>query len=98
MPTEKKASVEWTEECQIAFEKLKELCTSTPILVYADYKRPFQLQTDANDLGLGRVLYQKDDEGHQRVIAYASRSLSHTQHNYPAYKLEFLALKWAITD
>ena len=33
-----------------------------------------------------------------RVIAYASRSLSHTEHNYPAHELEFLALKWVITD
>ena len=56
------------------------------------------MQTDASDLGLGVVLYQNDDNGHQRVIAYASRSLSNTEHNYPAHKLEFLALKWVITD
>ena len=47
---------------------------------------------------MGAVLYQNDDNGHQKVIAYASRSLSNTEHNYPAHKLEFLALKWAITD
>ena len=41
------------EECQIAFDKLKDLCTSTPILAYANYRKPFQLQTDASDLGLG---------------------------------------------
>ena len=94
----KKAPIEWTEECQIAFDKLKELCTSTPILAYADYKKPFQLQTDASDLGLGAVLYQRDDNDHQRVIAFASHSLSNTERNYPTHKLEFLALKWAITD
>ena len=94
----KRALIEWTEECQIAFNKLKELCTSTPILAYAIYKKPFQLQTDASDLGLGAVLYQRDDENHQRVIAFASRSLSNTERNYPTHKLEFLALKWAITD
>ena len=44
------------------------------------------------------VLYQWDDDNHQRVIAFASRSLSSTEKNYPAHKLEFLALKWAITD
>ena len=94
----KKALIEWTDECQTAFDKLKELCTSAPVLAYADYKKPFQLQTDTSDLGLGAVLYQRDGENHQRVIAFASRSLSNTERNYPAHKLEFLALKWAITD
>ena len=51
-----------------------------------------------SDLGLGAVLYQADDDKCQRVIAYASCSLSNTERNYPAHKLEFLALKWAITD
>ena len=94
----KKVLVEWMDECQVAFEKLKELCTSTPILAYADYKKPFELQMDISDLGLGAVLYQRDGEGQQRVIAYASRSLSNTEKNYPAQILEFLALKWAIAD
>ena len=38
----KKALVDWTDECQVAFEKLKDLCTGTPILAYADHKKPFQ--------------------------------------------------------
>ena len=88
-----KALVEWTEECQITFENLKDLCTSTPILAYADYKRPFQLQTDASDLSLDAVLYQKDNEGHKRVIAYASRSLRHTECNY--CKVLLLAFRWS---
>ena len=71
------------------------MCTHT---AYADYNKPFQLQTDASYLSLGAVLYQNDDKGQQRVIAYASRSLSHTEQNYPAHKLEFLTLKWAITN
>ena len=94
----KKAPIKWTDECQDAFDKLKELCTSTPILAYANYKKPFQLQTDASDFGLGAVLYQRDDNDHKRVIAFASHSLSNTEKNYPVHKLEFLALKWAIMD
>ena len=90
--------VDWTPECQLAFDQLKDLCTSTPILAYADYKKPFQLQTDASDLGLGTVLYQVNDNKHQRVIAYASHSLSNTERNYLAHELEFLALKWAVMD
>ena len=58
----KKATVDWTDECQKAFKELKDLCSTTPILAYANYKKPFQLQTDASEHGLGAVLYQKDDE------------------------------------
>ena len=53
----KKKMIKWTEECQLAFNKLKELCTTTPILAYVDYKKEFQLHTDASELGLGAVLY-----------------------------------------
>ena len=94
----KKVLVKWNPECQPAFDRLKDLCTRTPILAYAEYGKPFQLQTDASDLGLGAVLYQINGSGPQRVIAYASHSLSNTERNYLAHKLEFLALKWAVTD
>ena len=67
------------------------------MLAYADFKAPFILHTDASREGLGAVLYQVQ-EGKHRVIAYASRSLSKSEKNYPVHKLEFLALEWAITD
>ena len=73
------------------------LCTESLILAYAECKVPFILHTDASGDGLGAVLYQVQ-EGKQRVIAYASWSLTKSERNYPVYKLEFLALKWAITD
>ena len=94
----KKREVQWTSECQEAFETLKEHCCTTPVLAYADYKRPFRLHTDASDLGLGAVLYQQDENGKSKVIAYASRTLNQAEKNYPAHKLEFLALKWAVTS
>ena len=43
-------------------------------------------------------MYQQQDDGTYRVISYASRSLSKTERNYDAYKLEFLALKWSVTE
>ena len=49
-------------------------------------------------MGLGAVLYQTSEDGLDRVIAYASVILSKSEKNYPVYKLEFLALKWAVTD
>ena len=68
------------------------------MLAYADYKKSFRLNTDASELGLGSVLYQQQEDGTFRIIAYASRSLSKTEKNYSAHKLEFLALKWAVTE
>ena len=67
-------------------------------MAYADYCKPFKLHTDASSLGLGAVLYQTHEDVRDRVIAYASRVLSHTEAKYPAHKLEVLALKWAVTD
>ena len=95
--TAKKTLIEWTEAANSAFEALKELCTSTPILAYPDYQLPFILHTDSSSEGLGAVLYQKQ-EGKLKVITYASRSVSKTKANYPAHKLEFPALKWAVCE
>ena len=94
----KHKKVEWGNEQEQVFQKLKEACTKTPVLAYADYKKSFQLNTDASELGLGSVLYQQQEDGTFRVIAYASQSLSKTEKNYSAHKLEFLALKWAVTE
>ena len=93
----RKTFVEWTEAADSAFEHLKKLCISTPILAYPDYKLPFVLHTDSSSEGLGAVLYQKQN-GKLRVIAYASRSVSKAESHYPAHKLEFLALKWAVCE
>ena len=41
-----------------SFTQLKNACTKTPVLAYADYKKPFRLNTDASEKGLGSVLYQ----------------------------------------
>ena len=96
--TKKHKKVEWDEKCDEAFIALKEQCCNPPILAYADYGKPFKLHTDASGLGLGAILYQTQEEGTDRVIAYASRTLSKSEKNYPAYKLEFLALKWSVCD
>ena len=58
----------------------------------------FKLHTDASENGLGAVLYQKQDGGTDCVIAYASWTLSKSERNYNAHKLEFLALKWSVTE
>ena len=98
-PTEKKKKPAfiWTERQQHAFEEIRQKLSEPPILAYADYSLPFQLHTDASTTGLGAVLYQNQN-GIDRVVSYASRSLKDSEKNYPAHKLEFLALKWAVTE
>ena len=90
--------VEWTEQCEQAFSKLKEICSDTPILAYADYSKCFKVYTDASEQGLGAVLYQDQDDSTTRVIAYASRNLSKSEKRYHSSKLEFLALKWSVCE
>ena len=96
----KRTYVEWTEKEEQAFLALKEACTSAPVLGYPDYSIPFILHTDSSTDGLGAVLYQQQGESKDdiRVIAYASRSLTTSEINYAPNKLEFLALKWVVTD
>ncbi|MEE4247445.1 MAG: RNase H-like domain-containing protein [Kangiellaceae bacterium] len=87
----------WGEEQQSAFRELVVRCSEAPVLGFADYGKPFVVHTDASQEGLGAVLYQ-ECEGKERPIAFASRSLSTSEKNYATHKLEFLALKWAVTD
>ena len=75
-------------------------CLTTPtLLAYPDPNLPYVLHTDACQDGLGAILYQKQNN-QLRVIAYASRTLTSAEQNYYMHsgKLEFLTLKWAISD
>jgi hypothetical protein len=86
-----------SEECQKAFDTIKEKLTQAPILRRPDYNRPFELHTDWSGVGLGAVLVQRDDEGREYVIAYASRSNNRTERNYSSYAGECLAAVWGLS-
>ena len=68
------------------------------VLAYPDYLKEFKLYTDASDGGLGAVLTQISEDGKERPVAFASRTSSKSERNYDAHNLEFLALRWAVTD
>ena len=70
----KKNAIEWDEDCEKAFNQI-----NTPILAYADYRKPFRVHMDASELGLGAVLYQRQEDQTLRVISVASRSLSNSE-------------------
>ena len=84
----------WTEDCEAAFNTLKEKLTSPPILAFPDFSEDskFLLYTDASNQSIGYVLGQKDKEGREVVIGYAGRSLRPAEKNWGISDLEGLAL------
>ena len=90
--------VSFSEDALDAFQALKQACMSTPVLAFADYTKDFLLETDASKEGLGAVLSQKQADGQYYPVAYGSWVLTAHEKNYHSTKLEFLALKWAITE
>ena len=81
-----------------AFQAIKQACMNSPVLAFANYTKDFLLKTDASKEGLGAVISQKQADGQFHPVAYGSRVLTTHEKNYHSTKLEFLALKWAITE
>ena len=94
--TRKNVPFTWTNKCDEAFEKLKECLLSPPILIYPDHTKRFKITTDASNIGLGAILSQEDDEGVDRVVAYASRKLKPAEVNYSTTEQELLAIVYAV--
>ena len=90
--TKKNARFNWSEACEHAFQTLKNLLCSAPILSYPEFDKNFILQTDASDVGLGAILSQKDDLGNEKVVAYASRTLTDRERKFSATEKEALAV------
>src|SRR5690242_19621610 len=82
---------DWSSKCNEAFEQLKVLLTTAPVLAQPDINKPFDVYCDASGSGLGCVLMQ---EG--RVIAYASRQLCRHEEHYPTHDLELAAVVHAL--
>ncbi|KAK9962690.1 hypothetical protein ABG768_008044 [Culter alburnus] len=90
---------DWTRGCVQSFEKLKSALLNSVVLAHPDFTRPFILSTDASLDGIGAVLSQiPEGESTARPVAFASKALTRAQSNYPAHRLEFLALKWSVCD
>ena len=94
----KSEELELMPEALKVFEELKMKCMMAPVLVFANFKKPFCLETDALKEGLGAILLQESDDGHYHPVAFASRELRGGEPKYHSSKLEFLALKWAVTE
>lgn len=92
------------EEAQESFDLLKKALTSDPVVALPQTDKQYILQTDGAQGdsvypgGLGAVLLQEDEEGTERVIAYASRSLRKHEKNYSAFLLELTAAVYGIEE
>ena len=86
--TRKDAKFECTEDCQVAFDKLKRSLTSAPVLTMPHDDDPFILDTDASAFSIGAVLSQVQDGVE---LAYASRKMSPAELNYCVTRQELVA-------
>ena len=85
----------WSPHCQTAFENVKSLLCSAPVLAAPCLDRPFKIQVDASQMGAGAVLLQETD-GIDRPVCYFSKKLNSYQRNYSTIEMEALALIWAL--
>lgn len=87
----------WTEEHDVAYQRLKEKFMNCVTLNHYLPKTIFKVQTDASDLGISGVLYQIDSEGNHRIISLVSRCLKKAELNYNTTEKELLAIVFAVT-
>ena len=89
--------INWDKAKLQAFQALKVYITNPPILRLPDVRRPFILQTDASNIGLGAILLQEDDSGIKYPVAFASRKLLPREVHYSTIERECLAIVWGVT-
>ncbi|CAN6711744.1 unnamed protein product [Malus baccata var. baccata] len=92
---QKEVSFEFNEACEQAFNHLKDLLTSAPIITPPDWSTPFELMCDASDYAIGAVLGQRKNKL-PHVIYYASLTLNDAQLNYSTTEKELLAVVFAL--
>ena len=86
----------WTEQCETAFYNVKEMITSEQVLTHYDPSLPLRLACDASPVGIGAVLSHVMNDGTERPIAFASRTLTKTEQGYAQIDKEALAIIWGV--
>jgi hypothetical protein len=88
----------WTEEANIAFEKLKKEFLKLPILQMVDENKPFEMECDASMFACGAVLLQRDTNGDKHPVSYFSQAHLPAECNYAIPDQEFLAIVKALKE
>ena len=92
----KSTQFKWNDKCQDAFDRLKAILKSAPVLLAPDFDKYFKLAVDASDVGIGAVLLQEDNNGIDHPVCYFSKKFNKHQKNYSTIEKECLALILAI--
>ena len=92
----KNKKYQWSSICQDAFERVKLLLCTNPILQAPDFNKQFKLAVDASDYAAGAVLLQDDDQGVEHPVGYFSKKFNCHQRNYSTVEKETLALVLAL--
>ena len=92
----KKVKFVWTDDCQMAFDKVKLLLQKSPVLKSPDYEKPFKLIIDSSDVGTGSVLLQEASDGLDHPVSYFSKKFLKYQKNYSVVEKETLGLVLAL--
>ena len=92
----KRMMFKWTSDCQNAFDKLKAILRSEPVLLAPNFNKEFKLAVDASDVGAGGVLLQEDDNGVDHPVCYFSKKFNKHQKNYSTVEKECLSLILAL--
>ena len=83
----------WSTKCRTAFQTLKKLLCSPPVLKSPDFSKTFYLQTDASDRGIGAVFSQKNDDREDHPVAFYSRKLTPREQKFSTVEKECLTIK-----
>jgi len=82
----------WEGEQEEAFERLKAVFTTKPVLAIPDINREMRVEVDASDYATGGVLSTKYENGKWRLVVFISKSLNATEQNYKIHNKEILAV------
>jgi hypothetical protein len=86
----------WTATEAAAFQEVKDSMKQIAPLMMIRTGEPLILSVDASSYGLGAALLQRDVEGTERPVFFASRLLNEAEKEYPQIDKEFLAIVWAL--
>jgi len=90
--TRKNMKWQWGQEQQKAFDELKRIFTTKPVLAAPDLDKEFRVEADISNYATGGVLSMKCSNELWRLVAFISKSLSDMERNYEIYDKEVLAI------